>query len=258
MESLFRYVAPPSPCGYLPDREWSLEYELVGALSPTEYMDRMRAGWRRFGRMLFHPACASCNACRSLRVLAEAFRPDRSQRRAARANASRVRLRIGRPAVSAAKLSLYDRYHAHQADAKGWPQHPAKDPHGYAQSFVDNPFPTEEWCYFLEGKLIGVGYVDVLPGGLSAIYFFYDPDERQRSLGTWNVLNVIRETAARGLPHAYLGYFVPGCPSMAYKARFTPNEILGPDGRWHDFLLGGRAPEPPGGGTCPSPRSGRE
>jgi arginine-tRNA-protein transferase len=100
---------------------------------------------------------------------------------------------------------------------------------------VDNPFRTEEWCYHLEGELIGVGYVDALPGGLSAVYFFYDPAHRQRSLGTWNVLNVLRETTRRGLPYTYLGYYVEGCPSMVYKARFAPNEILGPDGQWHPF-----------------------
>src|SRR5205823_11558684 len=133
-------------------------------------------------------------------------------------------------------LALYDRYHAHQADAKGWPQHPARDAHGYAQSFVENPFPTEEWCYFLEGRLVGVGYVDVLPGGLSAIYFFYDPDERHRALGTWNVLKIIESAAQQGIPHVYLGYYVAGSPSMLYKSRFLPNQLLGLDGRWHDFL----------------------
>ncbi len=99
---------------------------------------------------------------------------------------------------------------------------------------MDNPFPTEEWSYFVGDRLIGVGYVDVLPGGLSAIYFFYDPDEKKRSLGTWNVLSLIDEARRRGLPHAYLGYYVAGCGSMAYKAAFRPHQLLGPDGRWHD------------------------
>ncbi len=235
MESLFRFIASPSQCGYLPDQLWSLEYDLVAAVTPAEYMERMRAGWRRFGSMLFRPRCAGCRACRSLRVLADRFRPDRSQRRAARANEGQVELRIGAPSVTRAKLILYDRYHAYQTDTKGWPEHPAKDAHSYAQSFVENPFPTEEWCYYLGGKLVGVGYVDALPGGLSAIYFFYDPQQRHRSLGTWNVLNVIRQTHQRGLPHAYLGYYVEGCPSMVYKARYVPNQLLGQDGRWHDF-----------------------
>lgn len=130
---------------------------------------------------------------------------------------------------------LYDRYHAFQADAKGWPLHPAKDAAGYAQSFVDNPFPTQEWCYYLGGRLIAVGYVDDLPAGLSAIYFFYEPELRHRSLGTWNVLNLLAAAAARGLPHVYLGYYVVGAQTMAYKAQFTPNQLLDSDGEWHDF-----------------------
>ena len=235
MESLYRYVAPASPCGYLPEQFWRLEYEHVAALTPAEYMERMLQGWRRFGTVLFRPRCRACTACRSLRVVVERFRPDRSQRRARQANEGVVERRIGLPSVSLAKLLLYDRYHAFQAENKGWPSHPAKDAWGYASSFVDNPFPTQEWCYYLGGRLVGVGYVDDLPGGLSAIYFFYDPSERQRSLGTWNVLSLLAEAAARQIPYVYLGYYVAGCPSMTYKSRFVPNQLLGLDGRWRDF-----------------------
>jgi arginine-tRNA-protein transferase len=234
MESLFRFVAPPTRCGYLPDRQWSLEYDVVTGATPADYLARMVQGWRRFGDTLFRPRCGGCAACRSLRVLVERFRPDRSQKRAARANAD-VRVRVGPPSVSKVKLSLYDRYHAHQADAKGWPQHPAKDAASYAHSFVDNPFPTQEWCYYLGDRLVGVGYVDDLPGGLSAIYFFYDPDERKRSLGTFNVLSLLAYARRRKVPHVYLGYYVAGCRSMEYKTRFVPNQLLGEDGRWHDF-----------------------
>jgi arginine-tRNA-protein transferase len=235
MQSLFTYVAPPSRCGYLPEQQWSLQYEYVGSITPAEYMDRMRAGWRRFGRMLFRPRCRSCSACRSLRVLAASFRPDRSQRRAARDNRGVVRLEVGAPGVSRSRLALYDRYHAYQARARGWPQHPAKDESSYVDSFVDNPFPTQEWRYYLESRLVGVGYVDELPGGVSAIYFFYDPAERDRSLGTWNVLCLLERAAGLGLPHVYLGYYVAGCRSMEYKARFRPSQLLGSDGHWHGF-----------------------
>jgi arginine-tRNA-protein transferase len=272
MESLFRYVASPSPCGYLPDQLWSLEFEYVGAMTPEEYLGRILEGWRRFGTMLFRPACQACSACRSLRVRAADFRPDRSQRRVRKANEGVVTLRIGKPGVTRAKLALYDRYHAYQADSKGWPQHPAKDASSYVDSFVHHPFPVEEWCYYLGDRLVGVGYVDHLPlrgeirnpkleirnqsatdhpvsdfgcrasdfpaqreGGLSAIYFFYDPHERHRSLGTWNVLCLIDEAVRRRLPHVYLGYYVEGCPSMSYKPRFAPNQVRGADGVWRDF-----------------------
>jgi arginine-tRNA-protein transferase len=244
MESLFRYVASPSPCGYLPEQRWSLEYEYVGAMSPAEYLQRMLEGWRRFGTMLFRPVCPSCRACRSVRVLARRFRPDRSQRRVRKANESVVELRVGKPAVDKGKLALYDRYHAYQSDARGWPQHPAKDASSYVDAFVHHPFPVEEWCYYLDGRLIGVGYVDALPpgqgaaaadAGLSGIYFFYDPRERRRALGTWNVLCLIDEAARRGWPYVYLGYYVAGCPSMEYKTRFVPNQLRSPDGAWRDF-----------------------
>lgn len=254
MESLFQYVAPPTQCGYLPGQKWSLEYNYVGSLTPAEYLRHMLDNWRRFGNMLFRPVCTSCHACRSLRVHVAHFRPDRGQKRCRQANEGDLELRIGKPAVNRAKLALYDRYHAFQSDHKGWPHHAPRDGPSYADSFVHHPFPVEEWCYYLDGRLIGVGYVDVLPGppapplppqlgggeggaagGLSAIYFFYDPRQRERSLGTWNVLCVIAEAARRKLPYVYLGYYVEGCGSMSYKTRFAPNQLRGADGVWRDF-----------------------
>jgi arginine-tRNA-protein transferase len=242
MESIFRFIAPPSRCGYLPQQTWRLEYEQVASISPAEYMERMRGGWRRFGDMLFRPHCPRCTACQSIRVLVDQFSPNRSQRRTRRLNEGAVELRIGTPDVSREKLDLYDRYHAFQAEEKGWPVHDPKDADEYARTFVANPFATQEWCYYLDGRLIGVGYVDDLPGGLSAIYFYYDPDQRTRSLGTWNVLSVLHHARSRRIPHVYLGYFVAGSRSMAYKARFLPNQVRGADGVWRDLA----SPEPDG------------
>lgn len=236
MLSLGRFTAPASKCGYLPDQQWRLEYEQIAAITPDEYMQRLSAGWRRFGMMLFRPRCRSCKACRSIRFVVDRLRPNRSQRRVIKHNEGRVRLVIGPPELTPEKLDLYDAYHARQSAVKGWPEHPAQDAFEYQSCFVDNPLETEEWCYYLDGRLVGVGYVDALPAGLSAIYFFYDPAERVRSLGTWNVLQVARQAAQRGVPHVYLGYFVADCPSMNYKSRFHPNETLESDGRWHAFL----------------------
>src|SRR5208283_4431403 len=77
MQSLYRFQAPPSPCGYLPEEVWRLEYECVGKVTPAEYLERMLQGWRRFGDMFFHPRCPTCTACRSVRVCVESFRPSR-------------------------------------------------------------------------------------------------------------------------------------------------------------------------------------
>jgi arginine-tRNA-protein transferase len=232
MHSVFRYLAPESPCGYLPAQTWRLEYDLVAQLTPGEYLERMIDGWRRFGRALFRPQCPGCSACQSLRVLADCFRPNRTQRRLQRRNEGDIRLDIGTPRVTAEKLRLYDRYHARQSEAKGWPVHAPRDPASYIEAFVDNPFPTEEWRYYLGRHLVAIGYVDNLPGALSAIYCFYDPEFRSYSLGTWNVLSILGEARSRGLGHVYLGYYVAGCSSMEYKIRFRPHELRLADGGW--------------------------
>jgi arginine-tRNA-protein transferase len=173
--------------------------------------------------------------CQSIRVPVAAFQPDRSQRRTWTANDGQVELTIGEPEATRDKLDLYDRFHRFQHGHKGWPVHGPTTASDYIESFVDHPFPTEEWCYFRGGQLIGVGYVDALPEGLSAIYFYYDPRERVHSPGTFNVLSILREATARRLPHVYLGYYVAGCRSLEYKARFRPNEVLDETGEWRSF-----------------------
>lgn len=235
MQTLAQFFTPLSQCGYLPDQRWQLEYELVVEMSGHEYAERMHAGWRRFGHSLFRPQCPECSRCQSLRVPTATYRPSRSQRRNWAKNWGEVHLQIGRPRVSQERLRLYDRFHHHQTEQRGWPLHAPKDPESYVGSFVDNPFPIEEWCYYIDDRLVGVGYVDVLPIGLSGIYFFHEPAERQCGLGVFNVMCLLKQAAERGLPAVYLGYFVKGCPSLEYKADFRPNEVRHADGQWRSF-----------------------
>ncbi len=230
------FVDRPSRCGYLPDRDWRLEYQVALELDAGEYAERLLRGWRHFGRALFRPRCHGCDACRPIRVDVARFRPDRSQRRARKANQADLRLEVAEPAAGPAQLDLYRRYHAHQAGAKQWPSRRHEGLDEYRETFVDNPFPVQEWRYHLGDALVGVGYVDWLPVGPSAIAFLHDPDHRDRSLGTYNVLALIDHARAAGLPHVYLGYYIAGCASMAYKARFAPNQTLDAGGRWRDFL----------------------
>jgi leucyl-tRNA---protein transferase len=222
------FFSPASRCEYLPDRISRLRYEFRPELDREEYMVRLREGWRRFGPAVFRPECPSCRMCQSLRVPVESFTPNESQRRVWRRNIGDVQVRIGTPSASAEKLDLLAKFHRYGQETKGWPD--AED--DSLDVFVDNPFPTEEWAYYLRERLIAVGYVDALCEGLSAIYFYWDPAERHLSLGTFNILTLIAATRERGLPHLYLGYYVEGCRSLEYKARFRPNEVLGTNGTW--------------------------
>ncbi len=229
-ERTLSLIASPEACDYLPGQVSQLRYELIPQLGRDEYMARMREGWRRFGPIVFRPQCPACRRCQSLRIPVAAFSPSQSQRRAWKRNDGVVTIRVGAPTASAEKQRLYSRFHQVQHEEKGWPVND-----GTPGLLLDNPFPTEEWSYYVDERLVGVGYVDVLAEGLSAIYFYYDPAERHRSLGTFNVLSILASAAQRGLPHVYLGYYVSGYRSLEYKARFRPCEVL-LDGRWQPFL----------------------
>lgn len=235
MKTISRFVSLPHACSYLPQETAEIEYVRVASMSAAEYQERMAAGWRRFGYTIFHPTCRACQECRTLRVVVDRFRPNRSQRRVRNMNEGDVRLEINPPSATPDKLRLYDRYHEFQSDVKDWPTHPPKDVLEYLGSYVDNPFPAQEYSYYIGDRLVAIGYVDALPDALSAVYCFYDPDIRERSLGTWNVLCAIEQAALSGRPHVYLGYFVAGCGSLEYKANFTPNQVRDADGQWRDF-----------------------
>src|SRR5262245_52319092 len=136
MRSLFVFTSPPSTCGYLPDENASLTYEIVAQMTAAEYQARLLAGWRRFGCSVFKPVCLNCQKCLSLRVPVATFEPDRSQRRCLAANEGVVRCVIGSPEVTEEKLDLYDRFHAYQSEHVGWTYHGPKDVSGYVESFV--------------------------------------------------------------------------------------------------------------------------
>jgi leucyl-tRNA---protein transferase len=244
MKTIVRWTTPSERCHYLPDHICQQEYLSVASLHADEYMALLIAGWRRFGHTVFRQTCSGPGACRSLRVDVARFRPDRSQRRARKANAGVVTVRIGKPTVTAEKVALFDRFHAERTRTKGWSLDEPGDTGEYTRMFVVNPFPTQEWCYFLDDALVGVGYVDELAGGLSAIYFARDPSQGDRSLGTWNVLCIVDRARELGLPYVYLGYHAEGSLSLHYKGRFRPNQSLDLDGEWRDEEMGSQ-PGPP-------------
>lgn len=214
---------------------WQLEYVEVAELSSAEYLTLINNGWRRFGYMLFRPACKTCHACQPIRVPVERFKPNRSQRRVLKANTD-LKMEIGEPHIYQDRVDLYIKHHEYRSETRDWPDH---DPREAAYSifhFIDSPIPVQEWAFYLDTDLVGVMYIDELPDGFSGIYFYHSPEHKERSIGNFMCLSLIEEAARRKLPHVYFGYYVSGCVSMEYKAAFKPNQVL-QDGVWTDFLV---------------------
>jgi arginyl-tRNA--protein-N-Asp/Glu arginylyltransferase len=222
---LLRGAAPPSECGYLPDETASLEYRYLLDIAPMEFEAMLERGWRRQGACFFRPRCPQCTKCRSLRVDTHAFRPSKSLRRCLKRNED-VRLVVRRPRLSRQHLALFDAYHADMHQRRGWSHEPtsAED---YARTFLAGHFSfAREFLYLRGRELLGVGLVDVTPGALSSIYFYHNPAWRPAGPGTFSVLKEIEFAQKSDRRWLYLGYWIPENPSMAYKNRFTPHEIL--------------------------------
>ncbi|KXZ47297.1 hypothetical protein GPECTOR_36g23 [Gonium pectorale] len=87
--------------------------------------------------------------------------------------------------------------------------------------------------YWLDGKLIAVGVVDVLPRCLSSVYLFWDPELPSLALGRFTALQEIRwvlqhVAASPSLRYYYMGFYIHTCPKMRYKADYRPSDLLCP------------------------------
>ncbi|KAM0023568.1 putative arginyltransferase [Helianthus debilis subsp. tardiflorus] len=87
--------------------------------------------------------------------------------------------------------------------------------------------------YLVNGKLIAVGVIDILPKCLSSKYLFWDPDLAFLSLGKYSALqeiNWVKESQRQcpSLQYYYLGYYIHSCNKMRYKAAYRPSELLCP------------------------------
>ncbi|XP_059153504.1 arginyl-tRNA--protein transferase 1-like isoform X2 [Physella acuta] len=88
--------------------------------------------------------------------------------------------------------------------------------------------------YLLDGKLIAVGVIDILPACVSSVYLYYDPDYSFLGLGVYSAL---RELAlvrslnhyAPNLKYYYMGFYIHSCPKMRYKGQFVPSYLACPE-----------------------------
>lgn len=194
-------------------------------MTTAEYEELLNRGYRRFGWQVFRPACRTCTQCRSLRVPVQRWQPSASDARVLRKNQT-IQAELHPLFVTHEHIQLFNRYHNFMHQHRGWPLH-TQEPEGYRDEFLSGAANVgSQWLYFERDRLIGVALMDQALTSISLVYFYYDPDWRSRSPGTFSILNQLLYARSRGMNHAYLGYWIEDCPSMSYKRRFRPHEIL--------------------------------
>lgn len=232
------YLTSPAPCPYIPGREERKVFtHLVGRRAVALNNTLTESGFRRSQTIAYRPACEGCRACVSVRVRVSEFEPTRNMRKILQANTDLVGYAT-QPQPSSEQFSLFRAYLDSRHANGGMADMSMLD---YTMMIEDSHVETRVVEYrrrgpdtAINGKgagpLIAVCLTDILADGLSMVYSFFEPDEKDRSPGTFMILEHIQRARRLGLPYVYLGYWVEGSRKMDYKARFRPQERLGMDG----------------------------
>ncbi len=228
------YLTAPGPCPYLPGRrERKVFTHLLGQDAIAQNDSLSEAGFRRSQTIAYRPACEACNACVSVRIRAQEFKPSRNQKRITSRNADIVRVETGGKATQE-QFGLLRSYLDSRHHDGGMADMTALDYVSMAEDTTVNTNLIEYRAGAVDGPLLAVALTDRLKDGLSMVYTFYDVTKPDRSLGTHLILDHIEHAQQLALRHVYLGYWIKNCRKMAYKARFQPLEALTKDG-WRDF-----------------------
>jgi leucyl-tRNA---protein transferase len=227
------FITAPSPCPYLHGQlERKVFTHLLGHDARALNSQLSHGGFRRSQNIAYRPACDSCSACTSVRVMAESFMWNKSFRRVLQKNRD-LTASVVKPAATTEHYELFRSYIDTRHSEGGMADMSVLD---FAAMIDETVVDSRLIEYRYErshkngGELIATVLMDILQDGLSLIYSFFDPSEESRSLGTYVVLDGIMRAKKMGLPYLYIGYLVPGAKKMEYKGRFAPQERLGSQG----------------------------
>ncbi len=229
LKDLKVYTTYPHTCSYLPDKEaTTLFVDPRQNIDVALYTGLSSVGFRRSGNHLYRPHCTRCSECIPARIVVNDFLPNRSQRRTVKRNQD-IKIELCDSILSQDAYNLYSKYITLR-HAYGDMYPPTREQY---ESFLNNSLDCTEYYQFkYRGRLLAISVIDVLNDGISAIYTFFDPDIKDRGLGSYSILWQVEYARALSLNYVYLGYWIKDCQKMSYKSSFQPLQLY-KKGDWH-------------------------
>lgn len=230
-KDLLFFASQPRPCSYLENRDAvSIFADPNTTLSQAIYDQLAMHGFRRSGKDLYAPSCPECNQCTPVRVVVPEFKRSRSLQRIWQRNQD-LTLKVLAPVFQQEHYELYVRYLETRHPGGGMDN---PEPDDYMKFLTSDWSHTKFLEFRLDGRVIAVAVTDYMHQALSAVYTFFDPDLKKRSLGSYAILRQIELARQMSLNWHYLGFWIADCGWMAYKKRFQPIQGFR-DGRWQDL-----------------------
>ena len=167
----------------------------------------------------------------SARISSREFKPSKSQKRILLKNSDIVR--VVNPALATdAQYDLFKQYITARHPNGGMSDMDAND---FTAMIEETNVESKIVEYYAkkneELELISFSLVDILDDGISMVYSVFNPYLKERSLGTYMILDHNRLALEMTLKFVYLGYWVKGSSKMDYKKRFSSLEVFTND-KW--------------------------
>lgn len=212
------FEASNGPCPYLDDLEWVCYLFQANHLDGAFYEMLINKGFRRNGKFFYKNNCHNCKACVSIRVIVDQFKPSRSQKRVWRKNRD-IWVTQSVASYEEEDYALYQKYTMDRHNTLTTREE-------YRQFLINSAVDTIMMRYYFESKLIGIGWVDILPRSLSSVYYAFDPDYSDRSLGVFSVMKEVELCRELDKEHLHLGFWVKNNNAMKYKSQYNPHQLL--------------------------------
>lgn len=214
-------LSPEEKCPYIEGELARHEFFLATEVDAKEFDTCLSQGFRKFGIYFFRPNCQTCQRCRPLRVRCIDFEASKSQKRVLKKNED-ISVKF-KPLIY--REEIYQLFVKHSRIRFNQDE----DKPGSREDFIQTHFtpstPAILSEFFLEDKLIAVGFLDLSENAVSSVYFIYDPDYDKRSLGIYGALKEIEFARSEKKDFYYLGYYIAENRSMNYKNQFRPHEF---------------------------------